>query len=353
MTNWYSAKELAGLPDVPGTDRGVRDQAVRESWESKPNPARGGGRLYALSSLPAETQAVLVRQQAKAVVAAEAERLPVRQEVQLGMFETQQQALTADARQGVLKAIENLMQTTGYTQTRCAQLLIDMARGGQTEPYMVMMLKSARDGRGRRSADGLPSARSLLRFIQQGKAGELVPQYRQKDLSVPDWAEPFLSYYATPEKRSVQHSYEMFARDYSGELPSIHQVRRFIGKMGSVSRNQGRMGPIALLAEKGKVERDVSNMRPTSVYSADGHTFDAEIQHPAHGQPFRPEITSIIDVKTRKLVGWSIGLAENAMAVLDALRCASVNHGIPAIFYVDNGPGYKNAMMSDEAIGRR
>lgn len=350
MSRWYSAKELAGLPGVPRTVQGVRDRAGRENWESRRRQGTKASE-FALSSLPAETQAALLQKQAKAVVAAEAERLPVRQEVQLGMFETQQQALTADARQGVLKAIESLMQTTGYTQTRCAQLLIDMARGGQTEPYMVMMLKSARDGRGRRSADGLPSARSLLRFIQQGKAGELVPQYRQKDMSVPVWAKTFLQFYSLPTKPSVAHAYEGFSKSWTGEMPSIHQVRRFLDRVGNVSREAGRMGARELKTLQPFVRRSFDKFLPCDIYSADGHTFDAEVQHPLHGRPFRPEITTIIDIATRKVVGWSLDLAESGLAVLDALRHACTTQGIPAIFYVDNGSGYKNSLMKGESIG--
>lgn len=350
MSNWYSARELAGLPGLPGTDRRVRDKAERESWESKPNEARGGGRLYALSSLPAETQAALVQAKAKEVVAAKSLPEP-RQEVQLGMFETQQQALVADARKGVLNALNGLMERTGYTQTKCAELLIDMARAEQIEPYMIAMLRSARDGRGRPSVDGLPSARSLLRFIERGKSSELAPVYRQKDMSVPEWAEAFLSFFSRPEKPSVQHAYDGFAANYQGKLPSIHQVRRFLDKMGNVSRHTGRIGSHDMRALKAYKERDFSKLLPTDVYSADGHTFDAEVQHPSHGRPFRPEITTIIDIGTRKVVGWSIDLAESALAVLDALRHACMSNGIPVTFYVDNGSGYKNAMMKDEAVG--
>ncbi|MDC5138046.1 DDE-type integrase/transposase/recombinase, partial [Acinetobacter baumannii] len=75
---------------------------------------------------------------------------------------------------------------------------------------------------------------------------------------------------------------------------------------------------------------------------ADGHCFDAEVAHPQHGKPFRPELTSIIDVATRRLVGWSIALSESSWAVLDAIRMSATECGIPAIFYVDNGSGYKN-----------
>lgn len=352
MTNWYTARELAGLPGLPGTDRRVRDRAERESWESKPNQARGGGRLYALTSLPAETQAALVKTKAKELVANK--RLPeVRTETQLAMFETQQQALVTDARQGVIKAIKGLMKTTGYTQTKCAELLIDMARAEQIEPYMIAMLKSARDGRGRPSVDGLPSARSLLRFIERGKEGELTPVYREKDMSVPHWAKGFLSFYQLPSKPSVAYAYEQFikAAGEQASLPSIHQVRRFLSKVGNVSREVGRMGSHEIKSLMPFKRRGFEHLLPTDIYSADGHTFDAEVQHPMHGRPFKPEITTVIDIATRKVVGWSVDLAESALAVVDALRKSCVDNGIPNVFYVDNGSGYKNAMMKDEGVG--
>jgi putative transposase len=59
------------------------------------------------------------------------------------------------------------------------------------------------------------------------------------------------------------------------------------------------------------VRRDISQLQPNDVWTADGHTFDAEVQHPMHGRPFRPEITAIIDVATRRIIGWSVGLAES------------------------------------------
>lgn len=55
---WYSAQELAGLPGLPGTERGVFKQAQKNLWELRAK-ARGKGNEYALRSLPAETQAYI------------------------------------------------------------------------------------------------------------------------------------------------------------------------------------------------------------------------------------------------------------------------------------------------------
>jgi putative transposase len=121
--------------------------------------------------------------------------------------------------------------------------------------------------------------------------------------------------------------------------------------MSNVDKQRGRIGSRELKSILPFTRRDTSDMWPTDAYTADGHTFDAEIAHPAHGKAFRPEITTVLDIATRKAVGWSAGLAESTWAVLDALRHACLSCGNPGIFYVDNGSGYKNAAMSDESTG--
>ena len=85
---------------------------------------------------------------------------------------------------------------------------------------------------------------------------------------------------------------------------------------------------------------------PLPFYTADGHTFDAEIEHPLTGKPFRPEITTVVDVYTRKVVGWSIDLNERTNSVYTALAMSIKTHGIPAIWYVDNGKGFNNKFLT-------
>ena len=57
--NWYSAKELAGLPGLPGTERNVREYAKRHGWEGQ---QRLGSKAIdsAFSVLPTETQNALL-----------------------------------------------------------------------------------------------------------------------------------------------------------------------------------------------------------------------------------------------------------------------------------------------------
>lgn len=347
-----SALKLKGLPTSKGK---LIAKAERECWSFIEAKGKGGTRReYAP---PVEIVAAIKAKAAENVAATmPAPSLPIRREEQLPLIETEAQALKADARRGVLQALEMLMQRSGYPMKKAAAVLIDMARIGAANEQLVGMLKMARDERGRKSEDGLPSVRSVLRFVEYERAGMLAPKKRERDMSVPEWAPAFLAYYQRPEKPTVEHAYREFLKAWGAEkplakVPSIHQVRRFLAKVGNVSREIGRMGEHELKTLKPFIRRGFESLLPGDIYSADGHTFDAEVQHPLHGRPFRPEITTMIDIATRKAVGWSVGLAESALAVLDALRDAAMRAGIPAVFYVDNGSGYKNEMMLDVATG--
>ncbi|WP_370459807.1 Mu transposase C-terminal domain-containing protein [Aquitalea sp. LB_tupeE] len=342
------------LTGIPTSKVGIRDRAERECWPVHNVTGIGGTRKQ---YMPPASIMAQIRTKAAAQLAAtvQAPSLPSAPQ-QLPLLETEAQALTADARRGVLNALELLMQRSGYARKKAATVLVDMARVGAANPQLVAMLKMARDGRGRKSLDGLPSPRSVLRFVEYQQAGSLVPKKREADMSVPAWAPCFLSHYQRPEKPTVEHAYHAFLQEWGAQqplakLPSISQVRRFLRKVGQVSRHVGRMGERELKSLRPFIRRDFDSLLPGDVYSADGHAFDAEIQHPLHGRPFRPEITTMVDIATRKAVGWSVSLAESALAVLDALRDACLKNGVPAVLYVDNGSGYKNQMMLDSATG--
>lgn len=70
MKQWYSAHELAGLPGLPASPQNVTRKAKVEHWKSQPRFGRGGGQEYAYTSLPRQTQTVLIEQDRQAVQSA-------------------------------------------------------------------------------------------------------------------------------------------------------------------------------------------------------------------------------------------------------------------------------------------
>lgn len=198
------------------------------------------------------------------------------------------------------------------------------------------------------------SRSSLYRWLDDAKAGVtgVAPKARNGS-TIPPWAPALLSLWQQPQKPTLAAALDKLCSALPPHVlpPSYSQARRFLDKMSVRDREAGRMGPREHKSVRAYVKRDTSQMWPGDAYTADGHTLDAEVAHPAHGRAFRPELTTVLDIATRRAIGWSAGLAESTWAVLDALRHACLQGGIPSIFYVDNGSGYKNAVIGDEATG--
>lgn len=367
MNGWYSSQELVGLPGMPGTDRRVRSK-LKKNLHVARTKVRGKGLEWPISCLPLETQSALRERElarlpiavpptltivSSTPVSSAAGALPAIERpagffIQSCADITDHQRLERNARAGVVAAIRRFQVEAGCSQEAAMQTLLALAASGRADPVIVRSLQLARDGRGRKG-NGLPSIRTLKRWLS---AGDLTPRVAQRDMSVPPWAKVFLERYQQPQKPSIEAAYRDACNIWpAAERPSIHQVRRFLAKLGTVTRERGRMGPRELKNIQPFVRRDFSHLEPNDIWTADGHCFDAEVQHPLHGRPFRPEITTILDIATRRCVGWSIDLAESGTAVADAIRYAAERNGIPAIFYVDNGGGYQNKMMKDEVTG--
>lgn len=361
MTKRLTIADLATTLGV--SKRGAELRATRESWPFQAEAVRGGQRrIYPLDTLPAEIRTAVIGKRTEALIVssspATAGVLPVASPslAPAGLFLpacadlTDHQRLERDARTGVVAAIRRFQIEAGCSQEAAMQTLLALAASGRADPVIVKSLQLARDGRGRKgSGAGLPSTRTLKRWLA---APDLTPRVAQRDLTIPPWAKAFLERYQQPQKPSTEAAYREACNAWSAaERPSIHQVRRFLDKLGTVTRERGRMGPRELKNIQPFIRRDFSHLEPNDIWTADGHCFDAEVQHPLHGRPFRPEITAILDIATRRCVGWSIDLAESGTAVADAIRYAAEQNGIPAIFYVDNGSGYQNAMMKDETTG--
>lgn len=323
----------------------AQKRANKEKW---PSEEAKKGRIYLVSKLPEDIRKALQRAAIKETLPTIAEKVaaPIIQQAPERLL-TDAQRLERDARLGIKAAIDRLL-ASGSSKEAALTTLLTTARAGTLDEVTAQMLRLARDRRGR-AGDGYPSIRSLKRWLA---SEDLTPKVREKDMSVPAWWPDFARHYQIPSRPALSAAYREFVKEVSADAcPSIHQVRRFVEKMGAVAKEEGRRGPHELANIKPFIRRSFEELLPNDIWTADGHTFDAEVQHPIHGRPFRPEITAIIDVATRRFVGFSVGLAESALVVVEAMAYGVRNEGIPAIFYVDNGSGYKNELIKNEFVG--
>lgn len=360
----YSASELAALnlPGLPTTRQAWEYRAQREAWAVQEVRARGGrGGIKKEYLVPAEVQDTIRQQLAKQLleqapavaVATPATTLPVPAADTPAALATWQREC-AEARLAFVREIQRLQAILGKEKA-VQEIIARASTGALREPLQgLVKVANAKAGESRTL-----SRRRLFDWCSTvEKAGEqspialLAPKARKSE--IPAWAGPLLKAWAQPQKPPLTDVLETLKQQLPPgvPLPSYHQANRFLTqRMGKVDVMRGRMGARELANIRPFVRRDTSTLQPTDIYTADGHCFDAEVAHPKHGRPFRPEVTGVVDVGTRRLVGWSCDLAESRWAVLDALRMASSHYGIAALFYVDNGSGYKNDLMQAEGIG--
>lgn len=350
MRKWFTAAELAGLPGLPGTQQNVLVRAKKEGWEGQ---RRLGSKAieYSFAVLPADAQAALVARlvqqeqtQADAVQAVvHTLNMPKRDAVSASRLNDDQRDVMG-ARVAIIREVERMSQMV--SQQRAILTLVGLARDGQLSPYLAERVTRAND---RKNPDRTLSERTIKRWLADfRKHGEiaLAPIRRKPDMTLPAWAPVFLKHYQRPQKPSCEAAYSCFQAEYPG-APSIHAVRRFLAKLSPEARETGRMSPQELKSLQAFHRLGSDHLWPNDVWVADGHAFDAEVIDPRTGKPFRPEITTCLDWRTRRVVGYAINLAESALATLDMLCSGIARCGMFREFYVDNGSGFDNAQVRE------
>ena len=351
MRKMFTAAELAEmkLPGLPRTKSGLIRRAKSEEWNFENRTGRGGGKLYPVEALPAEAREAIAKRFLK-------ESTPVLKpsKVDVSLLSEQDQQIM-EARAIILQKWDRIMTECALPRSKAADVLVSMAKKGELSEEIAVLVPVANARSGR--ATGIPgkqtlSRTSLYRWLKDKRTGgarALAPK-TSRSITIPEWADQLLKLWCRPQKPSLASVVEKMSAELGDNAPTYYQARRFLQSLDPITLNTGRMGPRELKTLKAFKRRDVSELWPSAVYTADGHTFDAEVAHPNHGRPFRPEITTIIDVFTRRIVGWSVGLAENTWGTHDAIRKAFTECGICSIWYVDNGSGFKNDYFDDSKI---
>lgn len=355
----YSAQELAllSLSCLPNSKQGVIYQANKLGWTARKRTGRGGGLEYELASLPKEIQTELqarftaqLMQAPKSDLALSRENLDVK-----GLTDKQREV--ADARIALVAYVIQFEQVK--TRQLAVQAVVDMAKTGTLPEHLSDLVAVANAKKGEKRT---LSQRTLMQWVVDYHKCESMTERLQrlaplkmgqpeKDVYSLPWLHDFLPFYQMATSPSLAHAYKRFANSYQGEIPSLHQVRRYFDKLPQIVVNRGRMTGAAYKQVLPFVRRDWSKLGLFDCYIGDGHGFKAKVRHPDHAHGFQPEVTALIDGRTRLIVGWSVAKSESVLAVADAMRHAIERHGIPLIYYSDNGRGEKNLTLDAEITG--
>lgn len=380
---WYSAQELAGLPGMPTTYSAVIRAAKKNLWTNR-TKVRGKGLEYALTALPAQTQQHLLGLVLDQSAAAPALPAPARQN--LPAVQAPGEVVTVrgqvrkaageqlddwgrryqDAALILCRAVEAAMGAADCSVKRACTELAERLVSGEAhmelqDAALKTYLKPRKGGGplGGVSAQ-LGRLQRMMAFYEQGRlAGDvglyLVPGKREKTGHDPVHVMAFLVFFCVPTRPPVADVHRKMVPHLAErglEAPSYATVVRIEQSLPVTVKYRGRMTGSEWRALRPYVERDVSMFKSNDIWVGDGHSFKAKVAHPIHGQPFTPEITVIIDWVSRKIVGWSVALAESTVAVSDAFRHAqSVTRARPLVYYSDNGSGQTGKRLDCPVAG--
>lgn len=405
---FFTSRELADLAAAAGLagfgERNIRDLAAKEAWSERGKqlarlraaPAGGGrpGWEYHFSLLPDALQAVAAdrvqRGVKSAAIVAESEADRRRIAALRASVLAPRARAVMEARAEILLAIDGHAISRGQTrawaiarfleaqEAHAARQEIERRRDGgqfltdrETVSLSRPLILTAQDGfqlkpgilgiANDRGSDPAISERTIWRWFKaRDERGvvALAPAATKADQPIPAAFGEFLRHYAKPAKPSIADAHVAYLQaascrsDVQPMTLTLAQVKYILrARMNNIEKQVGREGLLTLRSRLAYVTRTTEDMWPTTIYTADGKTFDAEIADPVTHAPIRPEITTVLDVVTRKVVGISLARSENQRSVAEALRNSCIAHGIPAIFYTDRGPGYRNDAMDADVSG--
>lgn len=385
---YFTAYQLSDfkIASLPKTPVGIRLRAEKENWLFRERTEKGGGFEYSLSNFTAEVQAEILSKTSlnasgkniKLVEKKEQDQEDLNAsrvfEVKGGIGQenvkirgrfTKRQQECALARLHLVGFIRDLRTLKPYRKKKDAinYVLNNYNNGLASEDLQYIVEKSNYKVNNAKNA---LSYRSIENFIKatdafqkfEDKLLALTPKSSKKNLSpfeVPYMTE-FLEIYCTPQglsfaeaHRQLQEYVKKIEPNYT--ILSVNRFKTHFNKLPLKVKLKNRVTGGALNEKLDFVRRDWQALLPNDCWVGDGHAMKLKVEHPIHGRPFTPELTLIIDTASRKVMGWSLTLAESGNAIKEALRNGIEHYGVPAIYYSDNGGGQKNDMLDDPAHG--
>ncbi len=227
--------------------------------------------------------------------------------------------------------------------------LLGQAAAGALPPALATALALAHERpRQAGTRSGRPqdpvSRGTLYRWLAARRQGAdaLAPQPGPRKLAQPAWVPALLALYQDPAKPTIAACLRQLAQHAPPGLvlPCQRTAELWLTqRLPAVITQWGRLGTRARRAIKPFVRRTTDGLWPMDIVAVDGHTFKAWVAHPLSGERFRPEITTYLDLATRRIVGCAAWVAESQYAIWLALRAMVINphQGVPALHYSDNG----------------
>jgi putative transposase len=134
------------------------------------------------------------------------------------------------------------------------------------------------------------------------------------------------------------------------ELPSYDALRNWLQTTPVLTPAMRIMARDGLREYENRVapymSRKYVDIFANQIWVSDHKICDAEVQNDCFlglpfGTPLRMRFTGIMDMRSRKIVGFAFAVEGSSMSILTAMRPALLSYGPPRSFYVDNGGDFR------------
>ncbi|MGE4501949.1 MAG: transposase domain-containing protein [Thiomicrospira sp.] len=345
MKEWFSAKELIGLPGMPSTVQGVRQKADCEGWDKR-KKEKGKGSEYHVSALPETTRLALIVQSCQ-VKSDNTDNTDKTQD-SCGFdwysaedlwahyaVKPQKQKDKALAKVRVFDAMLALMEA-GLTQTKA----LEKACAGTGFNWKTL----------NNSWHGLPGKPGIKRYARADWAAALIPGYcGRQEIPLDPWLwDRFLAYYLTQEQRSITACYEYVAREANEKglvMPSKKTFERRVERLPVKEVVLAREGYEALNRLFPSLKRTVAAMFALDHINGDGYQHNRRVKFP-DGEVTRPKTWVWQDVYSRKILAYRVGKTENTDTIRVSFGEVVEKYGIPNHVTIDNTRAAANKAMT-------
>ena len=162
---------------------------------------------------------------------------------------------------------------------------------------------------------------------------------------------------------TVTRAYKAIVRDQlalgipPADLPSYATVRNYLDTLPE---------PEKILAREGQrrwnetcaphLTRGYTDVAAGAIFTADHMIHDVEVRNDCFASveqnaPMRLRFTAIMDLRTRKIVGYCWTVDGDSRSIATALRRAVERFGCPEVFYCDNGSDFKKLGRGATKVG--
>ena len=321
---WITTKEAAELLGI--TDRSVQRNCITGKYQVKTKKSKKGREhfLIALSSLPEAAQKKYAGQEPKEEIKQDFSGLPdwAREK--------------AIYRNTILTAWENFAAVKEDTPAGCVDDFIRESGGlyGRLTRSTLYRWKKALD------KDGVPGLAPRWKNGRKPLSDETFSQEAK------DFAEDVYCHQGRVSMKQVYYKTRKAGRRKGWNVPSYDTFRRFIG---SIPKS------VKILTREGKkayedrampiIFRDPSKLEPLEVVESDHHQVDVAVRLP-DGRVVFPWVTAWMDVRTRKILAWSLVTRPNSDSINISLRELILRYGVPGCVHLDNGKDYRAKLFT-------